>query len=40
MAEALGKPVIAMNTATYWNALRAVGIDDKVLGFGRLMEEW
>ncbi len=36
----LGKPVIAMNTATYWNALRAAGIDDRVPGFGRLLEEW
>jgi maleate isomerase len=34
----LGKPVIAINTATYWHALRAVGIDDRVVGFGTLME--
>lgn len=34
----LGKPVIAINTATYWHALRAAGIDDKVQGFGTLME--
>ncbi|MGE4335608.1 MAG: hypothetical protein AB7E55_06505 [Pigmentiphaga sp.] len=34
----LGKPVIAINTATYWHALRAVGIDDKKVGFGSLME--
>ena len=33
----LGKPVIAINTATYWHALRAVGIEDKVAGFGTLM---
>lgn len=33
----LGKPVIAINTATYWHALRAVGIDDKLQGFGRLL---
>lgn len=33
----LGKPVIAINTATYWHALRAVGIDDKMAGFGRLL---
>jgi maleate isomerase len=38
--EALGKPVIAMNAATYWHALRKCGIDDKVPGFGRLLEEW
>lgn len=36
----LGKPVIAINTATYWNALRQNGITDKVHGFGRLMEEF
>lgn len=35
----LGKPVIAINTATYWHALRAFGIEDKVVGFGRLLEE-
>jgi len=34
----LGKPVIAINTATYWHALRAVGIQDKKAGFGNLME--
>nr|MDJ0907522.1 hypothetical protein [Woeseiaceae bacterium] len=35
----LAKPVIAVNAATYWHALRANGIDDKVTGFGRLLEE-
>ncbi len=40
-AEAeLGKPVIAMNAATYWHALRQSGIEDKVPGFGRLLEDW
>lgn len=34
----LGKPVIAINTAIYWHALRAVGIGDQVQGFGSLME--
>jgi maleate isomerase len=34
----LGKPVIAINTATYWHALRAVGIPDRKAGFGSLME--
>ena len=37
--QALGKPVIAINTATYWHALRAIGIDDKISGLGRLLEE-
>lgn len=36
----LGKPVIAINTATYWHALRANGIEDKIAGFGRLLEEF
>jgi maleate isomerase len=36
----LGKPVIAINTATYWHALRSNGIDDKVPGFGRLLLEF
>jgi maleate isomerase len=34
----LGKPVIAINTATYWHALRANGIRDRSAGFGRLLE--
>lgn len=34
----LGKPVIAINTATYWHALRALGINDKKSGFGSLLE--
>ena len=33
----LGKPVIAINTATYWHALRKNGIEDKVEGFGPLL---
>ena len=36
----LGKPVIAINTATYWHALRANGIHDKIEGLGRLLEEF
>ena len=36
----LGKPVIAINTATYWHALRANGINDRIAGFGRLLEEF
>ena len=38
--QSLGKPVIAINTATYWHALRNNGITDKVAGFGRLLEEF
>jgi len=36
----LAKPVIAINTATYWHALRANGITDKIYGLGRLLEEF
>jgi maleate isomerase len=36
----LGKPVIAINTATYWHALRANGIEDRADGFGRLLAEF
>jgi maleate isomerase len=36
----LGKPVTAINTATYWHALRQYGILDKMPGFGRLLEEF
>lgn len=39
--EALrGKPVIAINTATYWHALRACGLDDRIAGLGRLLEDF
>jgi maleate isomerase len=34
----LGKPVIAVNTATYWQALRVRGIQDKITGYGQLLE--
>lgn len=33
----LDKPVVAINTATYWWALRQNGIEDKVQGFGSLL---
>ncbi len=33
----LGKPVIAINTATYWHALRKAGIPDQMDGFGSLL---
>jgi maleate isomerase len=37
--QMLGKPVLAINTATYWYALRANGIDDVIEGFGSLLSE-
>jgi len=33
----LDKPVLAINTATYWWALRRNGIADKIDGFGSLL---
>jgi maleate isomerase len=33
----LEKPVIAINVATYWYALRQSGIDDKIDGYGSLL---
>ena len=35
----LGKPVLAINTCTYWQALRTAGFEDKIDGFGSLMME-
>jgi maleate isomerase len=35
----LGIPVIAINIATYWSALRTNGIEDRIHGFGSLMAE-
>lgn len=36
----MGKPVIAINAATWWMALRDNGINDKVYGCGRLLREF
>lgn len=36
----LEKPVIAINTATYWHALRSMGIKDQMEGFGRLLADF
>jgi maleate isomerase len=34
----LEKPVVAVNTALYWHALRTNGLPDLVEGFGSLLE--
>jgi maleate isomerase len=34
----IGKPVVAINTAIYWDALRSHGIADRVTGWGPLLE--
>ena len=36
----LQKPVIPINVACVWHALRAVGVEDKITGMGRLLEEF
>jgi len=36
----LGKPVIAINAATWWMALRENGIEEKIYGCGRLLREF
>ena len=33
------KPLIGVNVATYWAALRAAGIKDQIKGFGKLLAE-
>jgi maleate isomerase len=35
----LGKPVVAINAATFWYALRSSGIADRRAGFGRLLRD-
>ncbi|EXJ94473.1 hypothetical protein A1O1_02869 [Capronia coronata CBS 617.96] len=39
MEEELGKPVIAINTATVWHAYRTNGIMDQIKGWGSLLEK-
>ena len=36
----LGKPVLAVNVVSYWHALRQCGIEDRVHGHGRILEEF
>jgi maleate isomerase len=36
----LEKPVIAVNTATYWHALRQNGINDRIQGYGSLLADF
>ena len=40
LEEELGKPVVAINTATYWHAMRALGITDQFGGFGSLFRRF
>ena len=36
----LGKPVIPINVASIWHSLRAIGVEDKFVGKGMLMEQF
>ena len=40
LEKQLGKPVIPINIATIWHALRACGVADKFHGRGRLLERY
>ena len=35
-----GKPVIAINSVSYWHGLRAAGIEDRFEGYGRVLREF
>nr|WP_255733643.1 hypothetical protein [Ruegeria sp. Ofav3-42] len=35
-----GKPIVACNTAVYWQTLRAIGITDPITGYGKLLEQY
>lgn len=39
LEQELHKPVIAINAATWWHALRENGIDDQMSGFGSLLRD-
>jgi maleate isomerase len=34
------KPVLSINAVTYWDALRRCGVDDKVSGYGSILERF
>ena len=36
--QKLGKPVVTSNQATIWAAFRAIGVDPRIRGYGRLLE--
>lgn len=38
LEQALGKPVITSTQATLWHALRLAGVNDRIAGYGRLLE--
>jgi maleate isomerase len=40
LEHVLEKPMLPINVATIWHALRATGIEDRFTGLGRLVEEF
>ena len=38
LEDDIGKPVVTSNQAMLWHALRSVGVEDAVPGYGRLLE--
>jgi maleate isomerase len=38
LEDKLGKPVITSTQATLWHALRLAGVDDRIAGYGALLE--
>ncbi len=38
LEDSLGKPVICSNQAMMWDCLRKSGVDDKINGYGRLLQ--
>ena len=38
LEQRLGKPVVTSTQATLWHALRLAGIDDRIRGYGRLLD--
>ncbi len=40
LEEEVGKPVITSNQATFWNAIRTMGLRDRIEGFGSLLSDF
>ena len=39
LEQAVGKPVLTTNNMTLWHALKKIGVDEGVRGYGRLLRE-
>jgi maleate isomerase len=40
LEKQLGKPIIPINVATIWHTFRTIGVDDKFIGRGWLLEKY